>query len=63
MKRYEVCLVTKQYHYFEVESENETEAREKAEYWVDCGYLNDKEPDDYDTEIFVEREIEKGVLA
>lgn len=63
MKRYEVCVVTKQYHYFEVEAENEAEAREEADYKLDCGYVGDREPDDHDTEIFIEREIEKGVSA
>lgn len=63
MKKFEVCVVIKQYHYFEVEADNEAEAREEADYRIGCNYVANREPDDYDTEIFVEREIEKGVLA
>jgi hypothetical protein len=59
MNRYEICIVSKEYRYITVEAEDEVGARDKAWDKVACGYTCDVKAEDYDTEIFVEREIKE----
>ena len=56
MKRYEICFVSKEYRYEEIEAEDEAEAREKAWDMVAAGYTCNVKAVDYDTEVFIEGE-------
>jgi hypothetical protein len=57
MKKYEICVVSKEYRYVEVEAEDEIQAREKV--WQDLldADFFDTKPQGYDTEVFTECEI------
>ena len=57
MKRYEICVVSKEYRYVEVEAEDESEAKDKVWDKVACGLTTDTKAQDYDTELYVEREV------
>ena len=55
MKLYEICVVSKEYRYFEVEAEDEEDARVKA--WDQIESAINRKPADYDTELYVEGEV------
>ena len=54
LKKYEICVVSKEYRWLEVEAETEVDAREKAWDKVACGFTGDTKPEDTETEIYVE---------
>jgi len=54
MPKYEVCIVSKEYRWIEVEADNESDAKDAAWDKVACGYTGDVKADDYDTEVQVE---------
>jgi hypothetical protein len=56
MKTYEICVVSKEYRYLEVQAENEDDAKDKAWGLIE-NVLNHK-PADYDTELYVEGEVQ-----
>jgi hypothetical protein len=55
MKRYEICVVSKEYRYVEVEADDEEDARVKA--WEQVESVLNRKPADYDTELYVEGEV------
>jgi len=55
MKRYEICVVSKEYRYVEVQADNEDDARDKA--WGLIENVLNRKPADYDTELYVEGEV------
>ena len=57
MKTYEVIVVTKEYRTLEVEAENETEAKDKVWDKVIDGYTTTTKAYDYETDVYVEREV------
>jgi hypothetical protein len=57
MKTYELCIVSKEYRWVYVEAESESEAIDKAWDKVACGYTGDVKAEDYDTEVFLEGEV------
>ena len=60
MKRFEVCILYKEYRWIEVEAEDQEQAKEEAWDKVACGFTGDVRADDEDTEVYVEREIPEG---
>jgi hypothetical protein len=58
MKTYELCIVSKEYRWVHIEAESEREAIDKAWDKVACGYTGDVKAEDYDTEIFLEGEVD-----
>ena len=59
MKKFEVCIVSKEYRWIEVEANDEAEATDKAWDKVACGYTGDVKPEDTDTDIYVEGEVQE----
>jgi len=59
MPKYQICLLSKEYRYIEIEADNEDKAKDKAWDKVACGYTCDTKAEDYDTEVFVEHEIQE----
>ena len=57
MPKYEICIVSKEYRYIEVEAEDESEAKDKAWDKVACGYTCNVKAEDYDTELYIENKI------
>jgi hypothetical protein len=55
MKKYEICVVSKEYRYVEVEAEDEFDAKDKA--WDQIENVLNRKPEDYDTELYVEGEV------
>lgn len=55
MKKYSVCVVSKEYRWVEVEAEDETGAQDQV--WVGIESILNRKPEDYDTELFVEAVI------
>ena len=55
MKKFSVCVVSKEYRYIEVEAVDEDDAKDKA--WDVIENTLNQKPQDYDTEIFVEGEV------
>ena len=55
MPKYEICIVSKEYRYVEIEADNENEAKDKAWDKVACGYTGDTKAEDCDTELYIER--------
>ena len=51
---YEVCIVSKEYRWVDIEAPNEESARDQAWEKVEYGYTGDTKADDYDTEVFIE---------
>ena len=51
---YEVCIVSKEYRWVDIEAPNEESARDQAWKKVEYGYTGDTKADDYDTEVFIE---------
>lgn len=60
MKKFEVCILSKEYRWIEVEAEDAEAAREMAWDKVTCGYTGDVKAEDCDTEVYIEREINEG---
>jgi len=58
MKTYELCIVSTEYRWVHIEAESEREAIDKAWDKVACGYTGDVKAEDYDTEIFLEGEVD-----
>ena len=54
MKKYELCVVSKEYRYLVVEAENENDAIDKAWDKVASGFTCDIKAQDYDTEVYLE---------
>ena len=59
MKKFEVCIVSKEYRYVEIEAEDDIRAIELAWDKVACGYTGDVKSDDSETEVYLEGELEK----
>lgn len=62
MKKYEICIVSKEYRYVEIEAETENDALDAAWDKIACGYAGDVKADDTDTEVYLEGEITDEVL-
>lgn len=63
MPKYEICIVSKEYRYIEVEANNESDAKDMAWEQVACGYTANTKPEDYDTEVFIDSLIEENTNA
>ena len=61
MKKFEVCIVSKEYRWIEVEAEDDTDAWEKTWDKISDGIVGDIKPDDWDTEVYVENEVSDEV--
>lgn len=61
MKKYEICVVSKEYRYLVVEAEDDIEARDKAWDKVAAGFTCDTKAQDYDTDLYVEGIVEEEV--
>jgi hypothetical protein len=57
MKRYEICVVSKEYRYVEVEADDEEDARDKA--WNQIESVLNRKPADYDMELYVQGEVKR----
>jgi len=53
MSTYEICVVSKEYRWVEVEAEDEQSAVDKA--WDNIENIMNRKAEDYDTEIYAER--------
>lgn len=51
---YEICIVTREYRWIEVEAVSPESAKAQAWSMVDDGYIGDTKPEDCDTELFIE---------
>jgi hypothetical protein len=58
MNTYELCVVSKEYRYLRVEAENESDAIDKAWDRVASGYTCNIKAQDYDTEVYLEGEVQ-----
>lgn len=58
MPKYEVCIVSKEYRWIEVDAPDESKAKEITWDMVACGFTGDTKAHDYDTEVYVEELIE-----
>ena len=63
MPKYEICVVSKEYRWVEVEAKDHSEAVEKTWDLIANGYVGDRKPDDCETDIYVEQEIEENENA
>lgn len=54
MPKYEICMVSKEYRYVEIEADSENDAIGEAWDMVSCGYTGDTTAQDTETEIYVE---------
>lgn len=54
MKKIEICVVRKEYRYITVEAQTEEDAKEKVWDRIDCGFIGDTQPEDTDTDLYVE---------
>ena len=54
MKKYEICVVSKEYRYVTVEAETEEEAKDMVWDKIVCGFTGDTKPEDTDTDLYVE---------
>lgn len=54
LKKYEICIVSKEYRWVEIEAENEEDAKDKAWDKVACGFTGDTKPEDTETDLYVE---------
>ena len=54
--KYEICIVSKEYRWIEVEASDESEASDAA--WGQIESVLNRKPEDYDTELFIERKTE-----
>ena len=59
MPKYEICMVSKEYRWVEIEAESEDDAIGKAWDMVFCGYTGDTKAQDNETEIYVEGIVKK----
>jgi len=59
MKTYELCVVSKEYRYMEVEAESEQDAIDLAWVRIGNGFVTDTEAVDFDTDVYLEREVKK----
>lgn len=57
MKTFEICIVSKEYRWVEVEAEDAEAAQDQVWTMVRLGYTGDTKPEDIDTELFVEGEV------
>jgi hypothetical protein len=58
MKKFEVCIVSKEYRWVEIEAEDDVQAIELAWDKVACGFTGDVKANDYDTEVYLEGEVD-----
>jgi hypothetical protein len=56
MKKFEICIVSKEYRWLEIEAETPEDARDKA--WGQLDNALNCKPEDYDTELFIEGQFE-----
>jgi hypothetical protein len=56
MKKFEICIVSKEYRWVVVYAEDEVTAQDQVWVMIGNGYVGDTKPEDYDTELFVEGE-------
>lgn len=52
--KYEVCIVSKEYRWIEIEAMDQSDAIDKAWVKVENGFTCDTKPQDSDTDIYVE---------
>ena len=60
MKTYELCIVSKEYRYIQVEAESENDAMDQAWDKVASGFTCDTKAQDYDTDIYMEGEVNES---
>jgi hypothetical protein len=58
MPKYEICLVSKEYRWVEIDADTENDARDKAWDMVACGYIGDTKFQDSETDVYCE-----GIVA
>ena len=57
MPKYEICIVSREYRYVEIEAANASDAMDTAWGMVADGYTTTTKAQDYDTDIYNEGEI------
>lgn len=57
MKTFEICIVSKEYRWVEIEAEDSEAAKDQVWVMIGNGYTCDTKAEDYDTELFVEGEV------
>jgi len=59
MPKYEICVVSKEYRYVTVEAETEEDAKDMVWDKIAYGFTGDTKPEDTDTELYLERELDE----
>ena len=59
MPKYEICVVSKEYRYITIEADNQEDAKDKVWDKIACGFTGDTKPEDTDTELYLERELDE----
>ena len=59
MKKFEVCIVNKEYWWVEVEAEDEVAAKDRAWGLIDDGYTGDNPAQDSEVDVYVEGEVKE----
>ena len=54
LKKYSICIVSKEYRWIEVFAGDEAEAKDKVWDEIACGFVGDNKPEDTDTDLYVE---------
>jgi len=63
MPKYEICIVSKEYRWVEIEAKDHSDAKEKTWDLIIAGYVGDTSPEDTETDLYVEQEIEENENA
>lgn len=58
MKTYEVCVVSKEYRWVNVDADDEVAAKDAV--WSGIENILNRKPEDYDTEVYIEAEVTNG---
>jgi hypothetical protein len=59
MKKFEVCIVSKEYRWVEVEADDEAAAKDRAWDLISDGYVGDTPAQDSESDIYVEGEVKE----
>lgn len=54
MATYEVCIVSKEFRWVDIEAATEESACEQVMNMLDAGYVGDTDPEDCSTELLIE---------
>lgn len=55
MKKYEVCVVSKEYRWVTVDADDDIAAKDAV--WAGIENILNRKPEDYDTDVYIEAEI------